>query len=662
MNVAAPQARSSQAIRTGDLTPIILLIIVSLGYLLMGLWLRQIRWINPDEGAHIADAILLLDGKVPVVDFPSRQPLYTLFLAMDLAVLGPSLAAARVAPLIATILTGVGVYFFTRLRFERSYALAGSLAYLLLPLTLTFATVVKMEPFALALGTVAAICCVAALSGDRAPAWLFPAGLLIAASFYVRESTAYALGFASLGSLVLFKPPKYASRLPAMMWLFGGVLCGFLLAFGLFAPHMGLAGYFKSPLNPMSKAVWAIQRLFGESFRQQPIEQTFKDVGLAMNSVEFLVFGSLLGIGSIVLPSARSRYETDISAFCALWLAGLIIIYSIRGIQAAFYPSYAREFTVPAIVLTVAGVRWLWTDLKPYLAGRRFSSSRVAATVALQLVLVAGQIAVFQEARFVFFISLLLLIAVLRLVLRTGEGVNAPSSASSRFWLYAGGILCAGLVFRAVMSPAKRIVGPDAYFFLTVAALAGITLLAFRRTRLPLAATGRATGLILLVAITLYALPSAGYMLDRRYDSVWSPAQLSGVTRYLEQRVRPDGTVLSGANIWPIEAGRKLFGDVTHPLSLEVRPGNLTRAYRRIGNLLRESPPDAIVLDGFTEKTYGVHWNLGDLIEGNYSGGENVTLKGESVYPLVIYLRKDMAMADISGPDDSDTRWLLVIG
>ena len=40
------------------------------------IWLLDKRWITPDEGAHLMDAVLALDGKIPEIDFASRQPFY----------------------------------------------------------------------------------------------------------------------------------------------------------------------------------------------------------------------------------------------------------------------------------------------------------------------------------------------------------------------------------------------------------------------------------------------------------------------------------------------------------------------------------------------------------------------------------------------------------
>lgn len=634
MRQGSNQINPNVGILGGELRYLALLIFSTLAYLIVGLWLRQIRWINPDEGAHIADAVLLLDGKIPVVDYPSRQPLYVLFLAIDLLFMGHNLTGARVAPLVATILTGIAVYFLIRLRFDASYAFVGSLAYLLLPLNIALATVVKMEPFVLVLGTAAAVCCIAALSSNRAAAWLFASGLLIAASFYVRESTAYAVLFASLGTFAFFKPAKYSRGL-GIMWISAGLACGFLLALGFFGPRMGLAAFFQSGLNPTNIVLRATQGLSSASLQQQPVEQTIDTVRFLVNSHMFLLFGSLLGVGFCFFSSGRSRDRADVSVFCGLWLAGLIVIYAIRGIQAAIYPSYGREFTVPAIVLTVATVRWLWEGLERHVGTTRFASLLLVAVVALQLLLVTGQLLVLEEPGLIFVISLLLMIPFVYLCTRPTADISGSSFHPYRVWVLATAVLFAGFVIRAMMSFAKPIVGSDGYFFLSLAALAGISWLVLLQTPLPLGAVGRASGLIVLVASMLYSLSTGRNILDRRYDNVWSPRQLSEVTRYLDQHVPPGGTVLSGANIWPIEARRKLFGEVSHPLGLRVRPS------REIGDILRESPPNAIVLDGYTERTYGSRFDLGDMIKRRYSGGNDVTIEGESRYPVVIHLLND---------------------
>jgi len=46
-------------------------VLVLLIFLALGLALLPLRWINPDEGAHLMDAKLLMEGLMPAVDFDS---------------------------------------------------------------------------------------------------------------------------------------------------------------------------------------------------------------------------------------------------------------------------------------------------------------------------------------------------------------------------------------------------------------------------------------------------------------------------------------------------------------------------------------------------------------------------------------------------------------
>ena len=77
--------------------------LLSLILLIIGLIIIQFRWINADEGAHLTDAKLLLSGKIPLVDFQSRQPFYVLLLALFLKIFGMSFISGRLLILFACV-------------------------------------------------------------------------------------------------------------------------------------------------------------------------------------------------------------------------------------------------------------------------------------------------------------------------------------------------------------------------------------------------------------------------------------------------------------------------------------------------------------------------------------------------------------------------------
>ena len=71
-----------------------------------------------DESAHLMDAVLALDGKVPLVDFDSRQPLYVYINALFLKLFGISYTAGRLLPLTCSLLIGIFVYLIANTLFE----------------------------------------------------------------------------------------------------------------------------------------------------------------------------------------------------------------------------------------------------------------------------------------------------------------------------------------------------------------------------------------------------------------------------------------------------------------------------------------------------------------------------------------------------------------
>ncbi len=67
------------------------------------LWLVPHRWIGPDEGAHLMDGRLVLDGFLPGIDFIARQPFYSYILSGLLAVIGPHYTGIRFAAVLVSI-------------------------------------------------------------------------------------------------------------------------------------------------------------------------------------------------------------------------------------------------------------------------------------------------------------------------------------------------------------------------------------------------------------------------------------------------------------------------------------------------------------------------------------------------------------------------------
>src|SRR5262245_48821679 len=140
------------------------------------LWLLDKRWINADEGPHLMDAVLVLDGKVPQVDFASKGLFYVYSIAVFLSLFGRSYVSGRLLPVTCSLLVGMVIFLLATELFDRKVGLLSSVTYWILPFEITQSSVVKTEPL-VALLSCMAVYGVARFSRRGQGAWLFIAGL-----------------------------------------------------------------------------------------------------------------------------------------------------------------------------------------------------------------------------------------------------------------------------------------------------------------------------------------------------------------------------------------------------------------------------------------------------------------------------------------------------
>ena len=102
------------------------------------------------------------------------------------------------------------------------------------------------------------------------------------------------------------------------------------------------------------------------------------------------------------------------------------------------------------------------------------------------------------------------------------------------------------------------------------------------------------------------------------YDSNWSPSALEKTSAYLKRHTRSTDSIMSGAVIWELQALRRPFLDISHPLGFEFRISENER--ERLESAIKTKPPEVIILDGFTEKTYfrQIPW-LWDFLDSMYN-------------------------------------------
>lgn len=84
--------------------PFVGLLFITFLFLIYGGLVIDDRWIDVDEGAHLADAKLLLQGHLPYVDYLSRQPFYVMQLGLFVRLLGMHYSSGRNDPELITSL------------------------------------------------------------------------------------------------------------------------------------------------------------------------------------------------------------------------------------------------------------------------------------------------------------------------------------------------------------------------------------------------------------------------------------------------------------------------------------------------------------------------------------------------------------------------------
>ena len=129
------------------------------------------------------------------------------------------------------------------------------------------------------------------------------------------------------------------------------------------------------------------------------------------------------------------------------------------------------------------------------------------------------------------------------------------------------------------------------------------------------------------------SLAYSAITLNLAYDSPWSPQSLEKTSAYLRTNTRVSDTVMSGAVIWELQALRRPFMNISHPLRFEHKISE--KENERLQFTIREQPPEVIILDGFTERTYlrQASW-LMDFLHSRY---ELVNSAGPAKYPVKVY-------------------------
>ena len=603
------------------------------------IWLIDKRWINPDEGAHLMDGLLVLQGKMPFVDFDSRQPLYVFVNAMVFKAFGSSYIIGRLVPLACSILTGIFVFLMGRILYGRTAAAMATAIYWLLPFETLNSVVVKTEPM------VTLLMCISfyfGLSGVRnnEKRGLVVSGIFACLAYYVRQSALISLGvmFAVVIAYDWKQPKKAAVHMGLFLCGYIGVVVTIILIYGR---HLGVGEVLGGSLNPLNFIFVSLKKSVGllgfgnmeavKNIGTEAVRRVARDRRWDYNYLvwifkmhSFLLAGVLFAViqfckDLFARKEAVDQRQLGAWIFVFSWLGTLGFAYTYYFFSRGFFIDYFREFYPP---LTLAFSGWI------YLAARQHFADKLIERY-FNLVLIAAVILYAAQFKFGFFPVFFQLTFVAFLVI----------------WIYFIGmnlvkdhkILHSAVIFIALGLMNVFYYFPDRKYILVFILLVFSTAYLFLIVRQSIMKDIKsyvfvATQVVIISSLVVNISYSSS-LLDIRYDAIWSPEAVESVASFLETSTDKNDKVLSGAVIWELQAQRAPFNMISHPLVLALPLSDKRK--KEVGEAIRNTPPDIIIKDGYTEKTYGraVPW-LEEFIAEKYS---LLKTQDQAKYPVLVY-------------------------
>ena len=627
-----------ERVRSGDLVWVAVILLAGLA---LRLWLVPHRWIDPDEGAHLMDGKLVVGGLVPYADFGARQALYTYLMAGIIAAFGPDYRVARVIVALVSIAGALVVFLLADRLFGRRVAVVATLVFTFLPLGVI--CTVHTEPWAVLFSGLAIYTLAGALDEpSRAARWVLT-GIFLSLTFYVRESgLGVAFGVVLFLALHSFLEAGRRARHYAL------IAAGFLtpcLLFGLyFSRYLTFGDWWASPLNPLHVALQHVGRATralstGGTMRgaaagffrtsDQSLSSTLHTVQAVFAYHAVLALGV---VGSIIfLAASRRRGGADTSRsrrshlLLLCWLGGLGLAYGYWALRRGFLPQYAEEFLPPAAILLA------WTVVE---AVSRWGFERDAVAISAGFALyLAGVFWLYRThetvdlPRYAAFLVPAVALALLHL----------PEPHRFRRWLVLVAAIGAWLLLasfgpfpHALQRYLKLLVVPALFAIIPV-----VSRDAAPEARRSLVWFGACCCILVVGG---YTFANVWRRLDH---GAWTPEVVRQVSAHLRANSAPDDEIMSGGVIWEFQADRRPIANISHPsvfiLGMSRADAELVEAQ------LATRPPRFIVLDGFTERTYGA--NLPDfdrVLQQQYALEMNLT---GSSFPVRVYRLREAPVA-----------------
>lgn len=623
----------------------LLLIGVCVISLMLRLWLVDKKWLNPDEGAQLMDAALVLDGYIPEVDFGSRQPLYVYVLAGFLKLFGISYIAGRLYAVTFSLLSGIIIFLLAKALFDKRVALLSTAMYWMIPLEVLQSTVVKTQPLVTFLTCLSLYFAVRFSQAGRRP-WMIGAGGAAAMAFYVRESS-LVIPLIVIGYLFVLNAGRARKAAQDFGFFLAGYLAVVMLVMGAYSQYMRPEVLLTGGLSPFGFLAKAggqvLQRLRGWVWTSNDVQSSngFDDplalfypqnlndtlslhsfllVGLGFS---FAAFGYHHLVWFLRNTKAYSRPYTAALVLLYGWVCCLLVAYYYRFLIGGFWIDYFREFLPPLVIIFSA---WLSYSI-PAMNRENVAEKLVLVALGLGTIWFGVQ-SEYKISGFGYFASLTIALFVLV------SFAGASASLTRRLIFVSIFVLLIALILVSRQEPLKGYFSGAISSVVLIAGLYGLTWGLLERTARPsVPAFANFMALSIILASFVVSIGYSAIRLDRSFDSPWSPESVEKVVAYLKDHTRDGDRVMSGAVIWEFRALRKPFEMISHPLRLIRDVSEETR--RAIRTASESNPPRVIILDGITEITYvrNVPWLL-ELLQARY---HHMLDTGTRAYPVKVY-------------------------
>jgi len=320
-----------------------------------------------------------------------------------------------------------------------------------------------------------------------------------------------------------------------------------------------------------------------------------------------------------------------------LWLFCLFGAYAFYFYSRGFFIDYSREFLPPLVIVLSA---WVMKS-NPFL-GR----DRVLEWFILGGLCLGGGVFLlhaYSPESFGIGHHASLVIALISLFTFAGRFTN--STRRIAFVLILSGIVAFIVISREL--PWKEHFSGAGPSLAIIGLVYGLTWTLQREKARPLLGEYRRFVCVSIVLAAFAVCVSlSAIRLGLKYDSTWSPQSVEKMASDLRAQTGGADKVMSGGVIWELQASRRPFEMISHPLALEYRITQEQRA--TIEGAIVTRPPKAIILDGYTEKTYMRVPGLAELVDARY---QFESAAGPALFPVRLYRLKEG-----SGAGESNSR------